>query len=140
MDVKISCDTRYRPDWLDRLEKKQGSWEDRIAGLEEKEKELRQDAIDKATRTKLPQLLKRVVPTFVRSKLNPLDVKSIFHPIDFVAFDGMNEGDVDQVVLMDRKTTDKSRKAIQRSISNAIESEAVEWKTVRGVSGDINIE
>ena len=141
VDVKVSYQTQYRRDWLDMLQDKQGNWEEKISDLEEEEKELRKKAIDKATRTTLPRLLQKVVPTFARTHLNPREVKTILHPINFVAFDGMNAGRVKDVVLMDPKTTDKTRKQVQQSIADAIKSDAVEWKSVRiGESGDVSVE
>lgn len=141
VDVKISYKTAYIPDWYDKIQRKQERWDMKLEELKGKERELKGKAIEKATRTQLPRLLKKIIPTFVSGKINPHDVKTIFHPIDFVAFDGLNNEDVKRVCLMDKKTSDKGRVAIQQSISDAIKSDAIEWKTVRiGSAGEITTE
>ena len=141
VDVKISYKTPYREDWYDEIQNEQQSWEEKIEKLKSDEKELKSIAIEKATRTKLPRLLKKIIPTFANGNLNAHDVKTIFHPIDFIAFDGLNKGDVKRVCLMDKKTSDKWHTTIQQSISDTIKSDAMDWKTVRiGKTGEITIE
>ena len=96
---------------------------------------------EKQQEPKLSWLLKKIIPTFVNGKLDAYDVKTIFHPIDFVAFDGLNTGDVKRVCLVDKKSIDKRCVSIQQSISDTVKSDAIEWKTVRiGKTGEITID
>ena len=131
MDARVSYDAPYKLDWMDRIQTTQNGWLTKLVDLETKGKEMRRVAIERATKTKLPKLLKRVVPTFADRKLNPQDIKTVFHPIDFVVFDGLKNDKVDRVLFLDRKTEDASRASIQESITNAIGTESVSWETLR---------
>ena len=141
VDAKVSYDSPYKVDWLDKLENLQESWETKAEELGEKEKAMRREAIEKATRTELPKLLHRIVPTFTKSNLNPQDIKTLFHPIDFLVFDGLNNDRVDRVLLMDHKPNDSGRTSIHKGINDAIRSEAIEWRTLRvSETGEITSE
>lgn len=131
VDARVSYDAPYKLDWMDRIQNAQDSWQTKTEDLEAKEKEMRRTAIERATKTKLPKLLKRVVPTFAAYKLNPQDIKTVFHPIDFVVFDGLNRDRVNRVLLMDHKTSETNRASIQRSIADTIGTDSVAWETLR---------
>ena len=142
VDIRISYDAPYKSDWLDKIERKQQKWGEKITDLEEMEEGLRAKAVESATRRELPRLLKPIVPAFVTNRVNPQDVKTIFHPINFVCFDGLSRDRVERVVLMDRKASDESsRGEMQRSLHSVIESGAVEWQTIRiGDRGEVEVE
>jgi len=55
----------------------------------------------------------------------------IFHPIDYIVFNGMKSGSIQNIILLDRKTKDKSNKKIQESIESAIDHEKYCWQTIR---------
>jgi predicted Holliday junction resolvase-like endonuclease len=80
-------------------------------------------------------MIKKVDKVFVPQKLNPDDAKVIFHPVDFVVFNGMKAGSngdaLKSIILLDseKKTTDQKR--IQKSIIQSIEKENYEWLTIR---------
>jgi predicted Holliday junction resolvase-like endonuclease len=131
VDARVSYKTPYKADWLDEIEGDREKWQTKTEDLKGREKELRRLAIERATKRDLPKLLKRVVPTFVNRGLNPQDIKTVFHPIDFVVFDGLNDEGTERVVLMDHKTSEKARITVQEGISDAIKSGAIEWKTLR---------
>jgi predicted Holliday junction resolvase-like endonuclease len=80
-------------------------------------------------------MIKKVDKVFVPQKLNPDDAKVIFHPVDFVVFNGMKAGAngdaLKSIILLDseKKTTDQKR--IQKSIIQSVEKENYEWLTIR---------
>ena len=48
----------------------------------------------------------KIDPVFTPRRLNPDDAKVLFHPIDFVVFDGMKNADqVKRIVLLDRESS-----------------------------------
>jgi predicted Holliday junction resolvase-like endonuclease len=79
--------------------------------------------------------MKKVDKIFTPQKLNPDDAKVIFHPVDFVVFNGMKNGSngdaLKNIILLDgeRKTTE--HKQVQKSIIKTVESENYEWITLR---------
>ena len=140
-DAKVSYDTPYKVDWLDELEDLQEKWDTKTDDLKEKEKFLRREAIERATRKHLPKLLSHMVPTFASSRLNPQDIKTIFHPIDFVIFDGLRQGKLDRILLMDRKSDNALQIGVQKAIEDTIKSHAIEWRTLRvNETGAVTVE
>ena len=115
-------------DWMDNLESRLVAWETRELNLQERRRELRHAAKQTAERRELPKLLRRVAPAFSRWKIDPRDVRAIFHPIEFVVFDGLNsERGVRGVTFV--RLGEKDR--ISRSIERAIDRGDIHWNTIR---------
>lgn len=68
-------------------------------------------------------------------KLNPNDAKVIFHPVDFVVFNGMTSDrgftPIKNLVLLDKKDRQGEHLRIQRSIERAVDRSNYEWLTLR---------
>lgn len=140
-EVKISYGDEYRPDWYEELEEKGRRIQDRIGDLEDQEHYLRRKAIESARRTQLPRLLKRIAPVFTGGSMSPQDVKTIFHPVDYVAFGGMSAGRVEDIVLLDQRTTDRRQKSIQSEMTRVIRNGSYTWRTIRvQTSGNVTVE
>ncbi len=76
-------------------------------------------------------MIKRVDPVFTPRKLNPDDAKVLFHPIDYLVFNGMKAGAVRNLILLDRKGETKERISLQNSVEKVIERGNYEWRTLR---------
>ena len=61
---------------------------------------------------------------------DPYDVKAILHPIDFVVFDGMNKGQVEDVTLISNKTTNPNMQILHKAIEKAVKSKSYDWKVL----------
>jgi predicted Holliday junction resolvase-like endonuclease len=130
-NAKVSY-SAYKPDWMDKIEDQNAKEVEKLAVFQEESKKLREQAIARERKTKLPKLLNKAVPMFASRKLFPQDVKTLFDPIDFVVFDGMNNEDlVKRVLLMDNKAETSREKALHQSIQETIDSKALTWKTVQ---------
>lgn len=115
-DCNIFLKKKPIPDWMDEIIKEK----ERLTGLEEKLEEKR-GKLQKQAREKGRKLaqkaIKKIAPVFAPRKLNPDDAKVIFHPIDFIVFNGMKiPGSIKNIVLLDREVKDTNHRAIQRSI------------------------
>ena len=78
------------------------------------------------------KVVKRIDPVFHPRKLNPDDAKVLFHPIDYVVFDGMKKKDeVNRIIFLDRETDSAKHREIQISIEKVIVREHYEWVTLR---------
>lgn len=86
-------------------------------------------------RKQATKMIKKVDKVFLPQKLNPDDAKVIFHPVDFVVFNGMKAGAngeaLKSVVLLDSEKKTTQNKQIQKSIIQAIDKENYEWLTIR---------
>jgi predicted Holliday junction resolvase-like endonuclease len=141
VDIQISYNSEYVPDWLDRIEKKQEELQGKMDDLESREREMRDKAINKATQRELPKRLKKIIPSLIDSGFNPQDVKTLFHPVDFVVFDGMNARGVDRIVFLDHSDVDGNRRTQQQMIKGVIQTQNYHWATIRiSGGGEVTLE
>jgi len=138
-DCKIFLRGKKVKDWLDDLNKKTERLERAEERLEEERREIMEEAREKGRKQAL-KVIKTIDHVFTPKGLNPDDAKIIFHPIDYVVFNGMKEtNQVSKIVLLDRERKDADAKRLQRSVQNTIESGNYEWQTVTiGEDGEIN--
>jgi predicted Holliday junction resolvase-like endonuclease len=130
-ECKIFLRKKPVPDWLDKIDQKLITLDNIEAKLDEAEAELREKAREKGRRIAL-KTVRKIDPVFTPRKLNPDDAKVIFHPIDYIVFNGMNEAEsIKNVVLLDRRAKQKDRRLIQRSIERVVERGNYEWRTLR---------
>ena len=102
--------------------------------LEEREQEIRKDAISRSARTLSGKTLEKLVPFLERFGHDPHDVRWIGDPIDFVVFDGYSESGrkkVDGITFVEVKSGDSGMHAGQRSVRDAVEKKKVKWEEFR---------
>ena len=79
----------------------------------------------------IAEQLAPMLPGFCES-FNPKDARFLGHPIDFVVFDGLEEGDVQSVVLLEIKSgTGADLNKRQRQVKRAIDAGNVRFETLR---------
>ena len=83
---------------------------------------------------------KKIDTIFTPNNYNADDAKVMFHPVDFLIFNGMKEkNSIDNLVLFDREVKEAAQKALQKSVEKTVEKENYEWITMQ-VSEDGSIE
>jgi predicted Holliday junction resolvase-like endonuclease len=108
---------------------------ERLDGVEEriseKEEALREKAREKGRREAI-KIIKKVDRVFTPRRLNPDDAKVIFHPIDYIVFNGMkNSETMKNIVLLDRESKSSQHRAVQKSIERVLSRGDYEWLTLR---------
>lgn len=133
-DCKLYQKKKPAIDWKEKID----SEISRLDKLEEKlqEKiELAREAAREAGRKGADKLVKKIDPIFSPLKLNPNDAKVIFHPVDFIVFNGMNSNSGDttikNLVLLDKNNRKGEYQKIQSSIDKAVNKSNYEWLTLR---------
>ena len=77
-------------------------------------------------------LLERLAPTLDDFTFNKNDCRSMFDPIDYVIFEGLNKKQrVDKIVFVDIKTGGARLTSKQKKIKEVIEEKNVEFKTYK---------
>jgi predicted Holliday junction resolvase-like endonuclease len=140
-ECRVFLKRKPRTDWLEKLTLSESRLQDAEERLSEAEEDLREKARRKGR--KLAQLaVTRIDPVFSPRKLNPDDAKVMFHPVDYIVFDGMKTPEpIKRIILLDRKTNQPSRLAIQKSIERTVERGNYDWQTLRvHASGTIEVE
>ncbi|MBE7535921.1 MAG: hypothetical protein HS124_09360 [Anaerolineales bacterium] len=97
----------------------------------EKEKEIRQDAIDKSQSVTIGKMTEHVVPYLPGFRYNPADARFIGSPIDFVVFDGLSNDEVRKIVFVEVKTGSSNLSTRERSIRNAVQDKNIEWLEIK---------
>lgn len=140
-DCKIYKDAKAPADWFDKLNMEERRLDLQELKLEESLEALKSKAREKG-RKSANKLVKKVDKVFYPLRLNPDDAKVLFHPVDYIVFDGMkdaSQGGIRQILLLDAGKNSSEGKQIQRSIREAIEKEQYEWITFRiNPNGDID--
>ncbi len=119
------------PDWMDQMTLEQDRLDDAEKKLEEKKKDLQKKAQEKG-RKRAQLAVKKIDPIFTPRKLDPDDAKVIFHPIDYIVFNGMKApGPIKNIILFDREEKNGGQRSVQKSIEKVVEHENYEWQTLR---------
>ena len=133
-DCKIYQKTKPAVDWKEEVENEIK----RLEALEEKLQvkiEAAKVGARLAGRKTADKLIKSIDTIFHPLSLNCNDCKVIFHPVDFVVFNGMNnnEGDcsIKEVLLLDKSKKTGQNLVTQKSIEKAIQKRNYEWLTLR---------
>jgi len=135
------CDVyvKARPtkDWLDKINDDEERLDRVEEKLEEKLSALKELGREKG-RQQANRIARKIDRVFTPRKLSPDDAKVIFHPIDYLVFNGMKaKKPIRNLILLDRKDKSADRK-VQRSIEKAVEKGRYEWLTLRvGNDGSI---
>ncbi len=93
--------------------------------------QIRKAAITKSRSVTLGKVAEHVAPFFPVFPFNPKDARFIGSPVDFVVFDGADEGEVRRVVLLEVKSGTSNLNTKQRRIRDTVREGRVEWLEVR---------
>jgi len=119
------------PTWFDRYEKKQDSLKIKVQDFESKEGAIRDEG-HKRAHLKLPKLVKNTLSTQIASlRFDPLDIKPILHPVDFVVYDGMEKKSIDNVIFLHNKNKNSNMKALHKSIHATVKNGDYDFKEAR---------
>lgn len=128
-----------QPDWLDKFnasERRLDKLEDKITN---EEGEVRELAREKGRKEAL-KATRKIDAIFKPNRLQADDAKVMFHPVDFLVFDGMKvNNEIKKLVLLDREVKRKEELKIQESIQKAVSDKNFEWVTMQ-IQADGSIE
>lgn len=128
-DCHIYDKKKPEPDWLQQIEAAQDRIDRAAEKLDEREEGIRENA-RQAGRREADKVIRKIDKTFRPLKLNPDDAKVLFHPVDFIVFNGMKTGQMKNLILMD-KEKGNTDKRLQQSIRQVVEKQRYEWVTLR---------
>ena len=70
----------------------------------EEERNIRQDAIKRSREVIHGKVTEHLIPFFPSFPWNPADARFLGSPIDFIVFDGLSEGEVREIILVEVKS------------------------------------
>ncbi len=95
--------------------------------------EARKDSITRSRSVVSGKVQEHLAPLFPEflSQFNPRDARFIGTPLDFVVFDGLDDGDVRRVVFVEVKTGKATLASRERHVRDAVEAGRVEFQLMR---------
>lgn len=97
---------------------------------QEHEERIRQDAVQRSIATILGKVGEELAPLLLFRKLGvePKDIRHIGSPIDYVAFKGLSEGRVDEILFIEVKAgKTKVLTDVERAVRRAVEEKRVSF-------------
>lgn len=92
---------------------------------------VRKDAVSQSRAVTRGQIYEQLVPYLPDFEFNPKDAQFLGRPVDFVVFDGLDEGEVRRVVFVEVKTGGSTLTTRERRVRDAVRAGRVEWKELR---------
>jgi predicted Holliday junction resolvase-like endonuclease len=92
----------------------------------------RREAVDHSRAVTRGQIYEQLVPYLPEFEFNPKDAHFIGRPVDFVVFDGLDEGELRRIVFVEVKTGGSNLTTRERRVRDAIRRGHVEWAEIRG--------
>lgn len=93
---------------------------------------IRSHAVQQSRAVTRGQIYEQLVPYLPGFAFNPKDAQFLGKPVDFVVFDGLDEGELRRVVFVEVKTGASKLTARERQVRDAIRAGRVEWQELRG--------
>jgi predicted Holliday junction resolvase-like endonuclease len=140
-DLRLKSKAEAEKTWLDKFDADSQKIAEKEQKFEEEEQKLREEAIEKGRKIAEKAFQKAICPSLQKLKLNPYDVKPIFHPIDFIAFNGMtDEESISDILLLAREQC-AMLDPIRKQIKKAVVGYKYDWQVARiNESGNIDME
>ena len=79
----------------------------------------------------LGKITEHLMPYMSVFPYNPKDARFVGSPIDLVVFDGIDEGDLRNIIFLEVKTGSSKLSARQKQIKAAITEGRVSWRELR---------
>lgn len=127
-ELTLSRDGSFAPDWKDALDSETTQLRREQAELQRMEKAAKAEAIRRAQRERIPALLQRAAPTFVKQGIDPRDIRTLVDPTEFIEFRGYAaEQAIDSVRFLHLGSPSK----VHESIANVISAGDFGWRTAQ---------
>jgi predicted Holliday junction resolvase-like endonuclease len=141
-DLRLTYKGKPFKTWLDTHDSKIMSLEKKIEKFDEKEQEIRDKATERGRKKVEKHICKLMCNEIAKLKYNPYDIKAIWHPVDYVVFNGMNNKDkVQDITFLSKKTNDTNLNRIRNTVKECVEKKKYEWMIARiSVDGKMKLE
>jgi predicted Holliday junction resolvase-like endonuclease len=91
----------------------------------------RKTAVQQSRAVTRGQMYEQLVPYLPEFEFNPKDAQFLGRPVDFVVFDGLDDGDLRRIVFVEVKTGGAKLTTRERLVRDAIHAGHVEWTQIR---------
>jgi len=118
--------------WLDYYEFRERLLSGREAEFDAVKGELREAARVEGRRQAEVVFNNAIKLDFRRMKLDPIDIKPVLNPVDFVVFKGMNKDEeISDLVFLSKKLANPMINRLRKQVKTSIKNSAYEWLVAR---------
>jgi predicted Holliday junction resolvase-like endonuclease len=96
-----------------------------------KEEEIRKDAISRSRSVTVGKVSEQLVPYLPGFGYNPKDARFLGSPVDFLVFDGLDEGELRGLVFVEVKTGNAALSSRERQVKKAVDQQRVKFEVLR---------
>lgn len=96
---------------------------------------VRLDAVQRSHAVTVGRVFEQLVPYLPEFPFNPKDARFLGSPVDFVVFDGLDDGAVRRIVFVEVKTSTADLSTRERRVRDAVRAGRVEWSELRAGPG-----
>lgn len=97
----------------------------------EREEDARRDSVKRSRSSLTGQFLEKLAPRFPDFPYDPTDLRFLGTPVDYVVFNGLSGGEVDEIVFLEVKSGSSNLTTKERRVRDAVEAGAVRWDVYR---------
>ena len=131
-DLKLRTTGKTNRTWRDKFDRDMQKMDTMEEQFDEMEQGLRELARERGRLAAQKVFNNAISPALKKMKYNPFDVKPIFYPIDFLVFNGMNDKEsVDELILLSKQSNIPSLNTIRDKINLAVSQENYGWEEAR---------
>lgn len=140
-DLQLRSKHKASKTWLDDYELSVQKYSEQEMKFMEEEDKIRKLASERG-RLQVPKLVKKSMNSqFTKLRYDPYDIKPLLHPVEFAIFNGMNKGQVKDVVLLSRNSSNPQLQTLQKLVATAIQNKNYDWQVARvSLDGDVKFE
>ncbi|MDX8549271.1 Holliday junction resolvase [Methanospirillum sp. J.3.6.1-F.2.7.3] len=95
------------------------------------EQKIRQDAVHRSHAVIKGKITEHLVPWFSKFPYNPSDARFLGSPVDFIIFNGLSEGNLNEIVIVEVKTGTSSLSPRERSVARIVEERKIRFEVIR---------
>lgn len=94
-------------------------------------RDVRRDAVSQSKAVTRGQIYEQFAAHFPGFQFSPKDAQFLGKPVDFIVFDGLDEGTLRRIVFVEIKTGNATLNTRERRVRDVIRAGAVEWREIR---------
>jgi predicted Holliday junction resolvase-like endonuclease len=131
-DLKLRTTGKTSRTWRDKYDRDVQKMDTMEEQFKEMEEGLRELARERGRLAAQKVYNNAISPALKKMKYNPFDVKPVFNPIDFLVFNGMNDKEsIDELILLSRQSKSVTLNSIRDKIDLAVTKENYGWQEAR---------
>ncbi len=131
-DLKLKTKAETESTWLDYYEFRERLLSGREAEFDAVKGELREAARIEGRRQAEVVFNNAIKQDFMRMNLDPIDIKPVLNPVDFVVFQGMNKAEeISDLMFLSKKLENPMINRLREQVKTNIENNNYEWLVAR---------